>query len=315
MFEQKDFPVMFSCVRMGRLTPIHGVDGIEVVAQAVSVLKVGESVPTVWVRPALPGACWGEWVAQSAQPVDAWMTEDGRIATDETKRTGMAGPSRVNFNIPLTRLSTKLLRAEGVQAGDERAKFETDYLERHGPLACFVLHDDGDYWDPKTRACWASWRSRAALASAPVADMRSLLSDSDIREIFLAHGFTIKNGQTDLKPYVYEAARALISVARIAADADKALEIYAARESAPVADAVAYLDLGAGGYMDVGTDLTDEQLAAIPKGRHMLAIIGTHGVAGYTRAARASEAVDLSAVSDTALEDELRKRANRKSEN
>lgn len=61
------------------------------------------------------------------------------------------------------------LRAEGVQAGDERAKFETDYLERHGPLACFVLHDDGDYWDPKTRACWASWRSRAALASAPVA--------------------------------------------------------------------------------------------------------------------------------------------------
>ncbi|OCZ68581.1 hypothetical protein A9G00_24585 [Achromobacter xylosoxidans] len=56
---------------------------------------------------------------------------------------------------------------------------------------------------------------------------------------------------------------------------------------APVADeraAVAYLDLGTGGYMDVGTDLTDEQLAALPKGRHMLAIIGTHGVNGYTPA-------------------------------
>lgn len=36
--------------------------------------------------------------------------------------------------------------------------------------------------------------------------------------------------------------------------------------------------------MDVGTDLTDEQLAALPKGRHMLAIIGTHGVNGYTPA-------------------------------
>nr|WP_313037317.1 hypothetical protein [Achromobacter ruhlandii] len=48
--------------------------------------------------------------------------------------------------------------------------------------------------------------------------------------------------------------------------------------------AVAYLDLGAGGYMDVGTDLTDEQLAALPKGRHMLAIIGTHGVNGYAPA-------------------------------
>ncbi len=64
----------------------------------------------------------------------------------------------------------------------------------------------------------------------------------------------------------------------------------------PVADeraAVAYLDLGTGGYMDVGTDLTDEQLAALPKGRHMLAIIGTHGVDGYNPASApvAGEAV------------------------
>jgi hypothetical protein len=54
---------------------------------------------------------------------------------------------------------------------------------------------------------------------------------------------------------------------------------------APVADerqAVAYLDLGTGGYMDMDTDLTDAELAALPKGRHMLAIIGTHGVNGYT---------------------------------
>lgn len=47
---------------------------------------------------------------------------------------------------------------------------------------------------------------------------------------------------------------------------------------------VAYLDLGVGGYMDVGTDLTDEQLAALPKGRHMLGIIGTYGVDGYAPA-------------------------------
>ncbi|KWU16275.1 hypothetical protein [Achromobacter xylosoxidans] len=68
---------------------------------------------------------------------------------------------------------------------------------------------------------------------------------------------------------------------------------------APVADeqqAVAYLDLGAGGYVDVGTDLTDEQLATLPKGRHMLAIIGTHGVDGYTRAALASAPVAGEAV-------------------
>ena len=56
--------------------------------------------------------------------------------------------------------------------------------------------------------------------------------------------------------------------------------------AAPVAqEPVAYLDLGAGGYMDLGTDLTDEQLAALPKGRHMLAIIGTYGADGYVAAA------------------------------
>ena len=49
----------------------------------------------------------------------------------------------------------------------------------------------------------------------------------------------------------------------------------------PAPTAVAYLDLGTGGYMDIGTDLTDEELAAIPKGRHMLGIIGTYGVDGY----------------------------------
>lgn len=51
-----------------------------------------------------------------------------------------------------------------------------------------------------------------------------------------------------------------------------------------VPKAVAYLDLGTGGYMDIGTDLTDEALAALPKGRHMLGIVGTYGVDGYVPA-------------------------------
>lgn len=52
----------------------------------------------------------------------------------------------------------------------------------------------------------------------------------------------------------------------------------------PAPKAVAYLDIGVGGYMDIGTDLTDEALAAIPKGRHMLGIVGTYGVEGYSPA-------------------------------
>ena len=48
--------------------------------------------------------------------------------------------------------------------------------------------------------------------------------------------------------------------------------------------AVAYLDIGVGGYMDLGTDLSEESLKALPWGRHMLAIIGTYGADGYVPA-------------------------------
>lgn len=37
------------------------------------------------------------------------------------------------------------------------------------------------------------------------------MTNEQIREIFLANGFTVKEGQADLKPYVYAAARALIN--------------------------------------------------------------------------------------------------------
>lgn len=36
-----------------------------------------------------------------------------------------------------------------------------------------------------------------------------LLTEDEIRDIYLANGFTIKEGQTDLKDYVYMAARAI----------------------------------------------------------------------------------------------------------
>lgn len=63
------------------------------------------------------------------------------------------------------------------------------------------------------------------------------------------------------------------------------IEIVAMSERQAKGEPVAYLDLGVGGYTDVGTDLTDEQLAALPKGRHMLGIIGTYGVDGYREVA------------------------------
>jgi hypothetical protein len=41
----------------------------------------------------------------------------------------------------------------------------------------------------------------------------SMLTRDQIRAIFMAHGFTVKEGQTDLKPYVYEAAESLLRAA------------------------------------------------------------------------------------------------------
>lgn len=42
--------------------------------------------------------------------------------------------------------------------------------------------------------------------------MTTELTDDQIRDVFLANGFTIKDGQPDLKPYVYAAARALLAL-------------------------------------------------------------------------------------------------------
>lgn len=60
---------------------------------------------------------------------------------------------------------------------------------------------------------------------------------------------------------------------------------------APSVQAVAgYLDLGVGGYIDIETALTDDELAALPKGRHALAIVGTYGVDGFAPASTISPA-------------------------
>lgn len=64
----------------------------------------------------------------------------------------------------------------------------------------------------------------------------------------------------------------------------EAQQFVAAPASYSQAPAVAYLDIGAGGYLDLGTDLTDEALSHLPKGRHALVIAGTYGIDGYIAA-------------------------------
>lgn len=49
-------------------------------------------------------------------------------------------------------------------------------------------------------------------------------------------------------------------------------------------DVVAYLDVGASGYLDLGAALSDEDLQQLPKGRHALVIAGAYGIDGYVAA-------------------------------
>ena len=80
-----------------------------------------------------------------------------------------------------------------------------------------------------------------------------------------------------------------MTMAELHNDAELVIRAIPRQPAAPAAvagpsEAVAYLDIGAGGYLDLGTDLTDEALSRLPKGRHALVIAGTYGIDGYIAA-------------------------------
>lgn len=72
----------------------------------------------------------------------------------------------------------------------------------------------------KIRAKQAAKPKHSPLPQSPTpqADSQPALDRDRIREIFMTHGFTVKEGQTDLKQYVYDAADALLRAARATAD-------------------------------------------------------------------------------------------------
>lgn len=105
-----------------------------------------------------------------------------------------------------------------------------DYSEESGEESCdYELHPQPATTERKLVA--TPDHNRAPVPASP-ADMqvynkiaagywterKGPLSKDLIREVFLAHGFTIKEGQTDLKPYVYDAAYALIALVQPATE-------------------------------------------------------------------------------------------------
>ncbi len=94
----------------------------------------------------------------------------------------------------------RAVRAEALraQAADVEAAVG---LSAGGFLYFITRQPDGSDWPAGTKFY-------AHPPQAPQA-----VGDDDIRRIFLANGFTVKEGQTDLKPYVFQAARALLALA------------------------------------------------------------------------------------------------------
>lgn len=79
---------------------------------------------------------------------------------------------------------------------------------------------DGETIGPRMDALHARLRTYPAAAQPEAKQAPAALSDEQVRSIFLANGFTIKEGQTDLKPYVYAAASALLAAAGNSQDAN-----------------------------------------------------------------------------------------------
>ncbi|MDR6216232.1 hypothetical protein [Paracidovorax wautersii] len=68
---------------------------------------------------------------------------------------------------------------------------------------------------------------------------------------------------------------------RLSCEIQDLLNTAPAPQAGAPARHVAYLDIGSGGYVDIGSNLSAGELAALPRGRHMLVIAGTFGVDGY----------------------------------
>lgn len=71
--------------------------------------------------------------------------------------------------------------------------------------------DEGAEWTDTAPLVLSGW-TPLYTAPQPAQATQAEVTDSMIREAFLTNGFTIKDGHSDLKPYVYAAARALLAL-------------------------------------------------------------------------------------------------------
>lgn len=120
----------------------------------------------------------------------------------------------VNLHV-LEKITAAIAAAEQAQQG---APIQQEFTVASPDVIEFLRALQVRYHDPRREDDSALGRIGlrascllANMSSHPAIAQPPAVADRDaIRRVFMAHGFTIKDGQTDLKPYVYEAAEALL---------------------------------------------------------------------------------------------------------
>jgi hypothetical protein len=140
---------------------------------------------------------WNRRASQPQQPAPA----DDKRALSEISRRALTAEARVReLEEAAVQAPARLLAgmsSDFLARLDRSIKWLRDGVREPGKLIGL-----GDYIDLYAEL---THPSPAAAVQPPVLP----LTEEEMRAIFLAHGFTIKEGHTDLKPYVYAAGRAI----------------------------------------------------------------------------------------------------------
>lgn len=156
---------------------------------------------------------------------------DGRAEHWLTVFDPARGPKdyRTQLHLEISRLEGQLREAESF-IGELQAKLAGSLRQDAGDSETLTVQEawEASGGNPGVRAtkqdlfhslamldaiCDAADARETAVRDAAEAGVECpSLTNDEIRSVFMAHGFTVKQGLDDLKPYVYDAARALAGV-------------------------------------------------------------------------------------------------------
>lgn len=150
--------------------------------------------------------------------------------------------------------------------------------------AAFERHTGNGWFDKDWRTETGLWSSAwyACLAAQPTTTAQAAPAYKDSTPELHIGDSAFENWYSTYSP-VHKSDKQRARDAYAAGMGDPLVTAAPAAVAGP-GEAVAYLDIGTGGYLDLGTDLAYEVLSRLPKGRHALVIAGTYGIDGYTAA-------------------------------